>query len=421
MVIRQLFGPERDPTRPLNEVVNAETPIDPRSEIDEYVFTDHTRAYLRTLIDGLLDTSQGILPDCLRGWIAGFFGSGKSHFLKLAGALLENRTLALPSGEREGALEYAIGRHGLDLPWERLAREFRIRAVTVNLAMAFGGGKQAQQRPLLYRLASEINRAWGHSAVPHVAAIEREIRRAGRWKAFLEAVREETERTRDLDLEGAPYEWEHEHVRHMASEAHRLLEVVLPAILPRYRANPRAVLADKESEEPTPQGVVGLAVEFAKSLHPELGRVLLCVDEVALYLRGSAGFDADRVREVQGLAEAVKAHGTGRVFLLTTAQLRVDTIDSAFRGLSEYVVFLRDRFPAGGRLELEERDIDTVVRERWLRKDPGSPGHGALEGLVRDHGGRLAGAAKLREENLIQTADGLTDARAVLAYYPCLP
>jgi hypothetical protein len=251
MVIRQLFSPERNPTRPLNEVVNAETAIDPRSEIDEYVFTDHTRAYLRTLIDGILDTSQGVLPDCLRGWIAGFFGSGKSHFLKLAGALLENRPLELPSGERARALEYAARRHALDLPWERLARDFHVRAVTVNLAMAHGGGRQAQLRPLFYRLASEINRAWGYSAVPHVAAIEREIKRGGKWKAFLEAVREHTERTSDLDPEGRPYEWEHPSIRHLASEAHRILEVVLPGVAPGHLRAHRscgASAADRDAD-----------------------------------------------------------------------------------------------------------------------------------------------------------------------------
>lgn len=84
MPIRDLFSKDRDPIRPLNEVVNAEDAIEVRSEIDEYVFTDHTLAHLQELIEGLLDTAQGTQPDCLRAWISGFFGSGKSHFLKLA-------------------------------------------------------------------------------------------------------------------------------------------------------------------------------------------------------------------------------------------------------------------------------------------------------------------------------------------------
>src|SRR5262249_2342338 len=159
-----------------------------------------------------------------------------------------------------------------------------------------------------------------------------------------------------------------------------------------------------------------------ESLHPDLGRVLLCMDEVALYLRGSGGsFDGDRVREIQGLAERVKDRGKGKVFLFATAQLRVDTIDSAFAGLSDYVVFLRDRFPKGGRLELEERDIDTVVRERWLKKDPASQHFATLQHLAKDHGGLLARAAKLHDENILRDTEPLTDEDAVLAYYPCLP
>src|SRR5437870_1775783 len=99
----------------------------------------------------------------------------------------------------------------------------------------------------------------------------------------------------------------------MASEAHRVLEEVLPGILPKY-SRPREYLADLEREQPTPEKVVELALDYATSLHPDLGRVLLCVDEVALYLKGGAvGFDADRVREVHGLAESIKNKGKGRV------------------------------------------------------------------------------------------------------------
>jgi len=234
-------------------------------------------------------------------------------------------------------------------------------------------------------------------------------------------VRTHTEKTGELDADHKPYEWTHRDIRDFASEAHRILEIVLPKVLPRY-SNPRTYLKDKEAEQPSPEAVVQLALDFAVSLHVDLGRVLLCVDEVALYLRGTGGgFDADRVREIQGLAETVKNKGKGKVFLFATAQLRVDTIDGAFAGLSEYVVFLKDRFPAGGRLEIEERDIDTVVRERWLKKDASSAYKPALEKLIGDHGGLLASAAKLRDESLIRDTSPLTDADAVLAYYPCLP
>ena len=419
-LVRQLFAADRDPTRPLNEIVNVEDDLDVRTEIDEYVFTDHTRAYLRTLVDGILDTAQGQIPDVLRGWIAGFFGSGKSHFLKLSGALLENRPID-HEGSEVPALQYLARRHKLDLPWQRLA-EFRVKAVTINLALAVGGSIAAQRSPLLYRLASQINRAWDHSAVPHVADLEREIQRAKKWQAFVDLVRERNDREGDKDDEGVPLEWTDGRIRDMAAEAHRVLEDVLPKVLPKYSKGVRDYLRDKENEQPSPESVVQLASDFARFLHADLGRVLLCVDEVALYLKGSSTtFDANRVRETVGLAEHVKDRGKGRVFLFVTAQLRVDTIDGRFSDLKDSALFLQDRFPSGGRLELEDRDIDTVVRERWLKKDEGSPHWTTLRGLVHDHGGTLANVGKLREVSILRDTVLLTDEAGLLAYYPFLP
>lgn len=416
MPIRDLFTKDRDPTRPLNEVVNAEDDIDVRSEVDEYVFTDHTLAHLRELVEGLLDTGQGTQPDCLRTWISGFFGSGKSHFLKLAATLLSNIPLKLDDGSAP-ALQYAVQKHGLSLPWERIAREFHIRAVIVNLATAVGGGRQAQDKPLLFRLMSELCRGGGDSSLPHIAELEREIKKAKKWDVFLGAVRDECERIGDVDDTGRPLEWTAADIRNKATDAHSILERVLSKVLPKF-ADATAVrnyLKDAEAQSPSAESVVQLALRVAEELHPELGRILLCVDEVALYLTGNP----DRVREVQGLAETVKSKGRGKVLLWVTAQQRVDTIDQHFAALDSRVGFLRDRFPA--RFPLEERDIDTVVRERWLKKDSPSPHFAPLQRLVTDHGGLLARAAKLHDESLLRDSESLTNEDAVLAYYPCLP
>lgn len=417
MLIHQLFDGDRDPSRHLTEVVNAEDKIDVRSEIDEYVFTEHTLSYLRQLLDGILETAQGTQPDCLRTWISGFFGSGKSHFLKLSATLLSNQELELPTGGKMPALEYATKKHKLDLPIALFSRDFRVRAVTVNLATAMGGGKQAQETPLLYRLLSEIWRQNGYSALPHIASLEREIQKAKKWDALLKVVRELNEGEMSLkDAAGRPLEWTDPEVRDTATNAHDLLGRALPEIKFRY-SNAKAVrdvLRDGEVRAPTHEDVVLQALAVAEKLDPNLGRVLLCVDEVALYLTGNR----DRVREIQGLAEMVRSKGKGKVLLWVTAQQRVDTIDAGFTSDTK-VIFLRDRFPE--RMALEERDIDQVVRERWLKKDKESAAYAKLVKDLAVHGGTLARAAKLHDENLVRDTEPLTSPEAVLAYYPCLP
>jgi len=52
---------------------------------------------------------------------------------------------------------------------------------------------------------------------------------------FLEAVEQYTERVGDLDENGNPYTWTHPDIRDKASDAHRVLETVLPQILPKYQ------------------------------------------------------------------------------------------------------------------------------------------------------------------------------------------
>ena len=84
--IRTLF--ERDPDREVIGVVkiNDHDPQRVWVEMDEYVATEEVRTYFRDFLDRYLESRRGVSEDvCI--WISGFFGSGKSHFLKVLGYL----------------------------------------------------------------------------------------------------------------------------------------------------------------------------------------------------------------------------------------------------------------------------------------------------------------------------------------------
>ena len=81
MILKDLYSKPIE--RPVNPAVSA-TKFDPETEkieIDEYVFTDE-------IINGLfriLDAIKNNKPyDHVGIWIDGYYGSGKSHFLKYA-------------------------------------------------------------------------------------------------------------------------------------------------------------------------------------------------------------------------------------------------------------------------------------------------------------------------------------------------
>lgn len=90
---------EKDPYREIVSVVKVDdhTPEIVRMELEEYVPTREIEESIRRIVEGFIETKRGYTEEiCV--WLSGFFGSGKSHFLKVLGYLLENRELATPDG-----------------------------------------------------------------------------------------------------------------------------------------------------------------------------------------------------------------------------------------------------------------------------------------------------------------------------------
>ena len=109
MLIKNLF--ERDIFRPINGVVKADQ-LDESSvwqELDEFVITRELDQHLNRFISWYLEAvDQGSKPDPsgkMGIWISGFFGSGKSHFLKVLSYLLQNRAHT-SGGETKQAVEF---------------------------------------------------------------------------------------------------------------------------------------------------------------------------------------------------------------------------------------------------------------------------------------------------------------------------
>ena len=74
------------------------------TEIREYVVTDKIEDELKRIFDTFTHVSEtirrgGAARDVVGMWISGFFGSGKSHFAKVLGYLLQNDQLGDGSGD----------------------------------------------------------------------------------------------------------------------------------------------------------------------------------------------------------------------------------------------------------------------------------------------------------------------------------
>ena len=63
-----------------------------QQELEEYVVTRELQKHFRDFFDSYKRGITGT-TDKMGVWISGFFGSGKSHFLKILSYLLENKTV----------------------------------------------------------------------------------------------------------------------------------------------------------------------------------------------------------------------------------------------------------------------------------------------------------------------------------------
>lgn len=96
MKIKSMF--ERDIDRPINGVVKVSQDDENslKQELVEYIITKELKKHFYTFFDNYLEAIQHP-TDKIGVWISGFFGSGKSHFLKMLSYLLSNKIV---SGKR---------------------------------------------------------------------------------------------------------------------------------------------------------------------------------------------------------------------------------------------------------------------------------------------------------------------------------
>ena len=91
MRIQDMF--ERDIDRNINGVIKIEQNDEEviEQELAEYVVTNELRGHFSTFFDAY-ERALDAPTDKIGVWISGFFGSGKSHFLKMLSYLLSGQT-----------------------------------------------------------------------------------------------------------------------------------------------------------------------------------------------------------------------------------------------------------------------------------------------------------------------------------------
>src|ERR1022692_1588505 len=177
MLIKNLF--ERDIFRPINGVVKADQ-LDAASvwqELDEFVVTkeldQHFRTFFASYLDGLDHASNADFSGKIGVWMSGFFGSGKSHFLKVLSYLLQNKVHQF-NGESKQAVEFFVSK----IKDAMLFADIKLSVAANTDVILFNVDSKADNRAgrdaILHVFLKVLNEMQGYSGDhPHIAHMER--------------------------------------------------------------------------------------------------------------------------------------------------------------------------------------------------------------------------------------------------------
>lgn len=185
-IIRDLFA--KDINRSINGVVKVQDSKDGsiRQELDEYVVTRELQRHFATFFKAYGDAID-VPTDKIGVWISGFFGSGKSHFLKMLSYLLENRQIGGKS-----AIRYFDGKivdPMVEAAMER-ACSVSTQAILFNIDSKAGQWKQGDTAPTALlrgfeRMFYEARGFYGEDL--KLAKLEEHIDSLGKTQEFREA------------------------------------------------------------------------------------------------------------------------------------------------------------------------------------------------------------------------------------------
>ena len=196
MQIQNLFV--RDIFRTIKGVVMAQDMDDffVWQELDEFVLTKELDKYLRKFLSAFLDaidhSNDPNVTAKMAVWIAGFFGSGKSHFLKILSYLLQNGVHSY-KGQSKNAVEFFKDKIKDAMLFADVQRAVASHTDVILFNIDSKADNKAGRDAILAVFLRVLNEMQGYDADhPHIAHMERHLDSKGKLVAFHAAFKKVT-------------------------------------------------------------------------------------------------------------------------------------------------------------------------------------------------------------------------------------
>ncbi len=346
MQLHSVFAKPVD--RPIEGVIKADDEASLRTEIEEYVVTNEVEKRL----EGFLDAYNHCVT-AIGVWISGFFGSGKSHLLKIMALLLGNRNvegLAVAECFTEKCKENELLKASI-----RKAVAIPSKSILFNIDQKADVISKTQLDALLSVFVKVFDESCGYYGKQgYIAHFERQLDEDGLLAPF---------KTAFAALEPQGWEWARVRSIRFQDQIDQAYQQVtgqaVQGILDRYQADYKVSIEDFAERVDA----------YIRRQPDENFRLNFFVDEVGQYIAGNTKL----MTNLQTIAESLATKCKGRAWIIVTAQEEMHTVVGQMdTQQGNDFSKIQDRF--ANRLKLTSQDVAEVIQKRLLAKSEDAVG-----------------------------------------------
>ena len=350
MLIKDLF---RDPIeRYINPVIKVqEDDINvAKRELQEYVITDQLREHFKECLDKYLNDKNKV-----GYWISGWFGSGKSHFLKIFGYLLENHQF-----DDCSAADIFIRRdetNTLKKYIEKINETYKTTVVMFDI-LEEAAKLEGKVEPIEQTIYKQwLSKRGFYTGKLWVAEMEKELSDEGKYEEFVQTIEEISNR-----------KWEDIRPTRIGQNyIQRALVRVLPEQIPTESVAKDYIEDLQRGKSISASILADELLKYVEELDKQNGlnnRLFVIIDEIGQYISANP--------EVIGYLQAIEStfarKGKGKLWIAVSSQNKLEQLTEQYLKTEDEVNKVIDRFEV--RIHLTPENLDKVINERVLKKKP---------------------------------------------------
>ena len=337
MKLRDLYS--KDITREIQGVIKVDDEHSIAQELDEYIVTEEIARHLDTFFEAYGKGLGTARTEQMGVWLSGFFGSGKSHFLKIISYLLDNREV---NGKK--AVDYFDDKinDAMLLGNIKRAGDTSSDIILFNIDTKSSLENTTSKDKVLAVIEKVFNEKLGYSHINFVADVERFLEENGKYDDFKAKFENWSAMRSDFDFNQFEIAEKYAEVMGVSTDdANKLFD---------NRRDNYEVSAQSFAER------VQNYIEKRGNDH----HVVFLIDEVGQYI----GNDGSLLLNLQSIVEELGVRTNGRAWIICTSQ---EAIDDVVKGIKkDDFSKILGRFDT--KIKLSSTDIDEVIKQRLLAK-----------------------------------------------------